>query len=92
MDKLTQDEKAFLAQFEDNFTRAIDADYVRGAALSDMERMVEIWKRITGKDYRLNTSCGNCILQFFKLIGGEWRKQKAEAEKKPAPKPAPKKK
>ena len=25
MDKLTQDEKAFLAQFEDNFTRAIDA-------------------------------------------------------------------
>lgn len=83
MDKLTQDEKAFLAQFEDNFTRAIDADYVRGAALSDMERMVTIWERITGKAYRLNTGCGNCILEFFKLIGTEYRKQK---EEKPATK------
>ena len=81
MDKLTQDEKAFLAQFEDNFTRAIDADYVRGAALSDMERMVTIWERITGKAYRLNTSCGHCILEFFKLIGTEYRKQKEEEEK-----------
>lgn len=83
MDKLTQEEKAFLAQFEDNFTRAIDADYVRGAALSDMERMVTIWERITGKAYRLNTGCGHCILEFFKLIGTEYRKQK---EEKPATK------
>lgn len=83
MDKLTQDEKVFLAQFEDNFTRAIDADYVRGAALSDMERMVTIWERITGKAYHLNTGCGHCILEFFKLLGAEYRKQK---EEKPATK------
>lgn len=78
MEKFTNDEIKFLGQFEDNFTRAIDADYVRGVALSDLEQMRIIWKRVTGKDYHLNTSCGNCVLTFFKQIGGELRNQKAE--------------
>jgi hypothetical protein len=43
-----------------------------------------MWERVTGKEYHLNSSCGNCILTFFKLIGGEYRKQKAE----PTPPPA----
>ena len=77
----TKDEIKFLEQFEDNFTRAIEADYVRGVALSDLDHMAEIWKRVTGKDdFHLNKSCGNCILAFFKQIGGELRKQK-EAKK-----------
>ena len=90
MEKFTNDEIKFLEQFEDNFTRAIDADYVRGAALSDLEQMRKIWERVTGKDYHLNTSCGNCILEFFKQIGGKLRTEKAEPTPAPA-KPAPKK-
>ena len=87
MEKFTNDEIKFLEQFEDNFTRALDADYVRGAALSDLEQMRTIWERVTGKSYHLNTSCGNCVLAFFKQIGGELRKQKAEtAPKKPTTK------
>lgn len=74
--EFTKEEQKFLAGFEDNFTRAIDADYVRGAALSDLDKMVEIWKRVTEKDYHLNKSCGHCILVFFKELGGEFRKQK----------------
>lgn len=94
MEKFTNDEMQFLGQFEDNFTRAIDADYVRGAALSDLERMRTIYERVTGKDYHLNTGCGNCILKFFKTLGGAYRQQKAEVPsvKSPAKKPAPKKK
>ena len=92
MEKFTNDEIKFLEQFEDNFTRALDADYVRGAALSDLEQMRTIWERVTGKDYHLNTSCGNCVLAFFKQIGGELRKQKAEATPAPAKKSTPKKK
>ena len=82
MKEFTNDEIKFLEQFEDNFTRALDADYVRGAALSDLEQMRTIWERVTGKDYHLNTSCGNCVLAFFKQIGGELRKQKAKTKKK----------
>lgn len=75
--EFTKDELKFLGQFEDNFTRAIEADYVRGAALSDLDRMAEIWKRVTeNKDFHLNKSCGHCILAFFKQIGAEYRKQK----------------
>ena len=92
MEKFTNDEIKFLEQFEDNFTRALDADYVRGAALSDLEHMRTIWERVTGKDYHLNTSCGNCVLTFFKQIGGEYRKQKAEPTPAPAKKASPKKK
>ena len=44
---------------------------------------------VTGKSYHLNTSCGNCVLAFFKQIGVELRKQKAEAAPK---KPTTKKK
>jgi hypothetical protein len=51
--------------------------------------MRTIWERVIGKEYYLNTSCGNCVLAFFKQIGGELRKQKAEAAPK---KPTTKKK
>ena len=92
MEKFTKDEMEFLGQFEHNFSCAIDSDYVRGVALSDLEKMRTIWERVTGKDYRLNTGCGNCILEFFKQIGGEYRKQKAEPTPAPAKKASPKKK
>lgn len=92
MEKLTKDEMEFLGQFEHNFSCAIDSDYVRGVALSELEKMRKMWERVTGKDYYLNSSCGNCILTFFKLIGGEYRKQKAEPTPAPAKKASPKKK
>lgn len=92
MEKFTKDEIAFLEQFEHNFSCAIDSDYVRGVALSELEKMRKMWERVTGKDYYLNSSCGNCILTFFKQIGGEYRKQKAEPTLAPAPKKSPKKK
>lgn len=92
MEKFSKDEIAFLEQFEHNFSCAIDSDYVRGVALSELEKMRKMWERVTGKDYYLNSSCGNCILTFFKQIGGEYRKQKAEPTLAPAPKKSPKKK
>ena len=93
MEKFTKDEIAFLEQFEHNFSCAIDSDYVRGVALSDLERMRTIWERISGiKDFYLNSSCGSCVLTFFKQIGGEYRKQKAEPTPAPAKKASPKKK
>lgn len=92
MEKFSKDEIAFLEQFEHNFSCAIDSDYVRGVALSELEKMRKMWERVTGKEYHLNSSCGNCILTFFKQIGGEYRKQKAEPTPAPAPKKSPKKK
>jgi hypothetical protein len=93
MEKFSKDEIAFLEQFEHNFSCAIDSDYVRGVALSDLERMRTIWERISGiKDFYLNSSCGSCVLTFFKQIGGEYRKQKAEPTPAPAKKASPKKK
>ena len=93
MEKFSKDEIAFLEQFEHNFSCAIDSDYVRGVALSDLERMRTIWERISGiKDFYLNSSCGSCVLTFFKQIGVEYRKQKAEPTPAPAPKKSPKKK
>ena len=93
MEKLTKDEMEFLGQFEHNFSCAIDSDYVRGVALSDLEKMRTIWERISGiKDFYLNSSCGSCVLTFFKQIGGEYRKQKAEPTPAPAPKKSPQKK
>ena len=93
MEKFSKDEIAFLEQFEHNFSCAIDSDYVRGVALSELEKMRTIWERISGiKDFYLNSSCGSCVLTFFKQIGGEYRKQKAEPTPAPAPKKSPKKK
>ena len=43
MEKFTKEEMEFLGQFEHNFSCAIDSDYVRGVALSELEKMRTIW-------------------------------------------------
>lgn len=66
---MTQEELKFLSEFEPNFKTAIYSNYSRNIVKSKLTKMLEIYKRVTGRDYNLCTHCNTSILSFLKLIG-----------------------
>ena len=66
---MTQEELQFLSEFEPNFKTAINSNYSRNIPKSKLEKMVEIYKRETGRNYSLCTHCTTSILTFLRLIG-----------------------
>lgn len=76
MKRFTSEEMAYLANFEKNFSCVLDSHYLRGASMSDVNKMVTIWERVADSPYRMNHDCGKCVYDFLSLIGAEYRKQK----------------
>lgn len=66
---MTQEEIVFLKEYEPNFTTAINSNYSRNIVKSKLLKMLDIYKRETGRDYNLCTHCSTSILAFLKLIG-----------------------
>lgn len=66
---MTKEEIKFLEQFENNFTTAIKSNYARNIVKRDLLKMLEIYKRETGRDYNLCTHCPNSVLLFLRLLG-----------------------
>lgn len=66
---MTQEEIIFLSEFENNFKTAINSNYSRNIVKSKLEKMLDIYKRETGRDYTLCTHCTSSILLFLRLIG-----------------------
>lgn len=66
---MTIEEVDFLKQFETNFNTAIKSDYTRNIVKKDLLKMLDIYKRETGRDYNLCTHCNTSILSFLKLLG-----------------------
>lgn len=59
----------FLREYENNFNTAINNNYSRNIVKSKLLRMLDIYKRETGRDYNLCTHCSTSVLSFLKLIG-----------------------
>lgn len=66
---MTQEDIKYLKQFENNFRTAINSNYSRNIIKKDLEKMLGIYKRVTGRDYTLCTHCTTSILTFLRLIG-----------------------
>lgn len=66
---MTKEDISYLSEFENNFRTAINSNYSRNIIKSKLEKMLEIYKRVTGRDYTLCTHCSSSILLFLKLIG-----------------------
>lgn len=66
---MTKEDLIFLSEFENNFRTAIDSNYSRNIVKSKLEKMLEIYKRVTGRNYSLCTHCTTSILTFLRLIG-----------------------
>ena len=66
---MTKEDIQFLSEFEPNFKTAINSNYSRNIVKSKLEKMLEIYKRVTGRNYSLCTHCTTSILTFLRLIG-----------------------
>lgn len=66
---MTKEELKFLSGFESNFNTAINSNYSRNIVKSDLNKMLEIYKKETGRNYTLCTHCTTSILSFLRLIG-----------------------
>lgn len=66
---MSQEDITFLREFENNFNTAIYANYTRCILKRDLLKMLEIYKRVTGREYNLCTHCSQSVLAFLKLLG-----------------------
>lgn len=66
--KLTKEEFEYLQKFETQINTATKSDYMRGIQKKDVERIREIYSRLIGQNYVMNSSCSRCILKLIKLI------------------------
>lgn len=88
MTKLTKEEFEYLKKFETQINTATKSDYMRGIQKADVEKIREIYSRLIGQNYVMNSSCSRCILKLIKLISSYYydygredrEKRKAEEE------------
>ena len=84
MEKLTKEEFEYLQKFETQINTATKSDYMRGIQKADVERIREIYSRLIGQKYVLNSSCSRCILKLIKSISSYYYEFKSEDTRKEA--------
>lgn len=77
-----------LETYERFFDTAIRSGYCSYPGQEAIDRMLEVWKELTGKDYAFRAGCSTCIFNLVHDIGTLYRaqrpigwKEKKEAEK-----------
>lgn len=67
--KMTKKELEFLSEYEQHFKTAINSNYTRNIVKSALEKMLDIYQRESGKQYKLCAHCPVSILGFLKVVG-----------------------
>lgn len=70
-----------LKKYESWFSSALYYDYIRALWKADMDVLIPIYERWTGKKSNINGSCGRCKLEFMKKFGKLYFKNKEEYER-----------
>lgn len=78
--KLTNDEMAFLSNYEGHFNTAIKSQWSRYPGIDALTKMHRILERVTGVTRTLRVSCGACTLRLVQDIGRIYFSQKEADE------------
>ena len=77
-----------LESYERFFDTAIRSGYSSYPGQEAIDRLLEVWKELTGKDYAFRSGCSTCIFNLVRDMGTLYRaqrpigwKEKKEAEK-----------
>lgn len=77
-----------LESYERFFDTAIRSGYSSYPGQEAIDRLLEVWKELTGKDYAFRPGCSTCIFNLVRDMGTLYRaqrpigwKEKKEAEK-----------
>lgn len=77
---MTQTDIKYLAEYENNFRTAINHNYTRNIPVKEIDKMLQIYERITRKKYVLCKHCSTSILNFIKVVGRMYFEAKEEME------------
>ena len=80
MNKMTDEQFAALAQYEDRFTTAINAKWCRYPGLAALQTMASVYNSVTGQTLRLNSGCSRCVLHVVQDAGRVYFAEKARRE------------
>lgn len=65
---ITSEEYEFLKQYDDRFETAFHSNFARAIPSTIVGRMKDIYSRLIGQPYSMNTSCGGCVLNLLKKL------------------------
>ncbi len=82
--KLTQEEFAAVAVYEQQIQTAVRSNYLRNVGRSGLAVLVPIYERATASKLSVNGNCAACILDLLKRIGAIYFADKAEQEQQAA--------
>lgn len=65
---MTKEEFEYLSQFDDRFNTATKANYARAVQSKDVEKIRDIYSRLIGQPYKMNTNCSTCVLKLLQKL------------------------
>lgn len=65
---MTIDEFNYLKQFDSRFETLIKSQYMSSIQSSDIDKIYEIYKRISKQELFINKRCSTCIAKLMRLI------------------------
>lgn len=77
---LTNEEMIALASYEGHFRNAIESDFMRNPGREAVRLMDAIYNRATNSHLKSDPTCGVCIMNVLKRVGGLYFEQKAKDE------------
>lgn len=89
--KLTQEEFAALAPYEERMSTALYSRWSRNPGRRALEVMADIWRKHSYPGFRMDFNCSTCIVNLLSDVGRLYFADKAEKEaaaKTEAEKPA----
>ena len=80
--KLTNEERAFLAKYEPQLKTAVEARWVSHIPEEAIDKMLSIWEDMAGSKRPFRRGCSTCILNLVRDLGIPYFEQKAEETQK----------
>lgn len=74
---MTQETIDILTKYEDRMRTAVYSNYTRSITLSDLTKLRQAYKELTGVEYSIKGSCSACQLAFLKKLGTIWFERKS---------------
>lgn len=88
--ELTKKQCERLASYEGAgrpFSTLLDSGYIRTLTTAETDTLLAVYSDATGKDYPLHRHCGQCVMEFVRIMAEAYRRAVRNAEAKDATRP-----
>lgn len=65
---MTRKQYDYLSQFDDRFETATKADYIRNILHSDAEKILEIYREVSGDTSPFSLNCSSCVFRLVQKL------------------------